>query len=73
VGAIVLSVELAMREAGELDETSTFSTPFLCQILTVPKGDEGHKNYFIMSENVYWILFDYDGKTHSIPNLSTTI
>jgi len=41
VGAIVLSVELAMREAGELDETSTFSTPFLCQILTVPKGDEG--------------------------------
>ena len=43
---------------------------FYVRLQTVPKGDEGHKNYFIMSENVYSIQFDYDGKTHDIPNLS---
>ena len=43
---------------------------FYIRLQTVPKGDEGHKNYFIMNENVYLIQFDYDGKTHNIPNLS---
>ena len=31
---------------------------------------QNNKNYFIMNENVYSIQFDYDGKTHEIPNLS---